>query len=167
MKRLVLPQPRIMFLIFILAVLFLVAYLYSQPSRERKSNSEIISTTIEDMTPLSAASSSQALLGRETARLSLFVGTTYALTLAVPVEWEGHYRVRDGANRAEIFFLSRGQSWPLLELSLGSKGNKLAEKGGQNIYFKVHERINSPLLDRDEYYERIRQELPAVLGTWR
>lgn len=150
--------------VIVLALIFYTRFALKQKQIGLEVESSV---GVEDMTPLSVASSSQMLIGRETARLSLFVGTAYAITLAVPAEWEGHYRVRDGANRAEIFFLSHGQSWPLLELSLSAQGKKLAEKGGQTIYFKVHEKINSPLLDRDKDYGRIREELPAVLGTWR
>lgn len=54
------------------------------------------------------------LADREYVRLSLFNTLANKISLEIPEDWEGSYRVKDSGNLARIFFIEEANEWELI-----------------------------------------------------
>ncbi len=59
---------------------------------------------------------------RSYVRLSLFNTMSNKISLEIPEDWEGSYRVKDSGNLARIFFIDGRDGWELLSFKQFSQG---------------------------------------------
>ena len=74
----------------------------------------IILLTPKDNTEEPVLTSVIDIADRKYVRLSLFNTMPYKISLEIPEDWEGSYRVKDSGNLARIFFIKGRDGWELL-----------------------------------------------------
>ena len=126
-------KRKVILLIIVLLSLAIVIGLFFKVCQDKVGNKEL---TIN-----------KGLIDRGYVRLSLFNTLPDKISLQIPEDWEGSYRVKDNGNLANIFFIDGPDEWELLsfkqfsqsewEKNLDKNWQKIMEDNGLIIVYKL------------------------------
>ncbi|MCK5061394.1 hypothetical protein KAR28_02495 [Candidatus Parcubacteria bacterium] len=111
---------------------------------------------------------------RKYVRLSLFNTLPDKISLQIPEDWEGSYRVKDNGNLANIFFIDGPEEWELLsfkqfsqfewENNLDKNWQKIMEDNGLIIVYKLStgEGVN---LEQMNKFNQMRRDIELMIQS--
>ena len=107
-------------------------------------------------------------------RLSLFNTMPDKISLEIPEDWEGSYRVKDSGNLARIFFIEEASEWDLLtfkqfdqfewENNQDKNWQKIRDDKGLIIAYKLSTDENVGL-DQMSTYNNMLADIPSLLKS--